>query len=194
MSLSEFSLSKTWESADDFPTFEENEAKVRSDMQCLFDELSDGLNKLIEEIEKYNTNNGSAGANNVGIDAIAGLTGVTNVQAALAYLKILIDNASVGTIPDHSLAAVKLSRKTDTDGAAVEQANIAAGAVDTTELANGAVTGAKTDFSAGLTVGGALTQNGQLNVNDKIILDSDCYGDTLPATAEAGRLFFLKAT
>lgn len=188
MSLSNFALTKTWESAEDFPTFEEDEAKVRSDMQCLFDELAVGLQKLITELQKKSTNNGSAGATNIGIDAIVGLTGATTVQSALAMLKNAIDEATTGSLPDGSVATAKLANL------AVTAAKLANLAVTTAKIADGAVTGAKTNFSGGLTVGGALTLNGQLNVNDKIILDPDCYGSTLPSVATAGRLFFLKAT
>ena len=81
---------------------------------------------------------------------------------------------------------MKLTRKTDTAGAAVDTDNIAAGAVGTTELDDGAVTGSKTDFSSGLTIGGVLNQQGQ------IILDSDCFGDELPEIVTPGRLFFKK--
>lgn len=59
--------------------------------------------------------------------------------------------------------------------------------VTTAKLANGAVTGAKTNFSGGLTISGTLTQTGEL------ILGSNCYGDSLPSTAAVGRLFFKKA-
>ena len=193
MSLSNFALTKSWESAADFPTFEEDEAQVRADMQCLFAELEVGLQKLITELQKKNTGNGSSGATNIGIDAIVGLTGVTDVQSALAMLVDAINNVSVGTLQDHSVTNAKLSRKTDTDGASVKQENIAAGAVDTTELAAGAVTGAKTDFSAGLNISGALTTD-DATLGGKIFLSADSYGNSLPATAEAGRLFFLKAT
>lgn len=188
MSLSNFALSKSWENAEDFPTFEENEEQVRADMQCLFDELAAGLRRLINELQKKNTQDGTSGAKGVGVDYIDGLSGATNVQDALALLKNAVDEATTGTLPDSSVTTDKLA------ALAVTAAKLAVAAVTTEKLADGAVTGAKTNFSSGLTVGGALTQNGPLNINNKIILDSDSYGDELPATAEAGRLFFLKVT
>lgn len=58
---------------------------------------------------------------------------------------------------------------------------IAAGAVGTNELANGAVTGAKTDFSAGLPVNGVM-----------LLTSGIGYGDTLPASGTEGQIFFLR--
>ena len=182
MSFSPFALTKTWESAEDFPTYEDDELQVRADMQCLFTELADGINALIAELAKHSTNDASAGANNIGVDAIAGMTNVTDVQSALAYLKLLIDNLVIGQLGDDSIATNMIQ------ALAVTTAKIALGAVNTSQLADGAVTGAKTNFNGGLTIGG------KLNINDQIILDSDSYGDTLPAAGTPGRLFFLKAT
>ena len=47
MALESFEYTKTWESADDFPTIETDEIKVREDIQCLYDEIAAGLNRLI---------------------------------------------------------------------------------------------------------------------------------------------------
>ena len=45
MALSTFQYSKSWRDPEDFPTFEENEEQVRDDMQILFDEARDALNR-----------------------------------------------------------------------------------------------------------------------------------------------------
>lgn len=58
---------------------------------------------------------------------------------------------------------------------------IADGSVGTAKLANGAVTGAKTDFSAGLPVNGPMTLTSGIG-----------YGDTLPASGTEGQIFFLR--
>ena len=54
MALSTFSYSKSWRSAQDFPSYEENEERVRDDMQCLFDEVRDALNRLVGELKAEN--------------------------------------------------------------------------------------------------------------------------------------------
>ncbi|MBQ3327148.1 MAG: hypothetical protein IJG86_05145 [Clostridia bacterium] len=178
MSLTNFELTKSWENPSDFPTYEEEEAKVRADMQCLFDELADGINTLIEQLKKTTA---ASGASGIGISAITALPGYTNVQDALAGLATALDDAVIsGIVPDNSITTPKIV------DANVTTPKIADEAVTGSKLGAGSVTDAKCDFSSGLTVAGDLTQQG------KIILDSDCYGDTLPATAEAGRLFFLK--
>lgn len=123
---------------------------------------------------------GYPGASRIGISAIVGLTGTDNVQDALAAIYAAALTAQAGTILDGAITTQKLA------DAAVATAKLNDGAVTTAKLAASAVTGAKCDFSAGLTIAGNLTQQGQ------IILDSDCYGDTLPLTPTAGRLFFKK--
>ena len=137
MSFSNFALTKTWESADDFPTFEGDETKVRADMQCLFTELEEGIQQLIAELEKNSTNDGTAGANSIGIDGIAGLGSVTNVQSALAMLMQIINNIVIGDLPDGSVTTSKLAN------AAVTQSKIGQGAVGNTQLANASVTSQK---------------------------------------------------
>lgn len=178
MSLTNFELTKSWENPSDFPTYEEEEAQVRADMQCLFDELAAGINTLIGQLKKTTE---ASGASGIGISAITALPGYTNVQDALAGLATALDEAVIqGIVPDNSITTAKLV------DANITTPKIADEAVTKAKIADGAVDNSKCDFSAGLTVGGDLTQQG------KIILDADCYGDTLPATAEAGRLFFLK--
>lgn len=185
MSLSNFTLSKTWESAEDFPTFEPEEAKVRSDMQYLFAELADKLNEVITKLKSVEA---ASGASCIGVNPISGIDSSVTVQDALTAIYLVALQAQAGTILPGAIGTTELA------DLAATTAKLADLAVTTPKLVDGAVTGAKTDFSGGLTIGGALEQNGQLNINDKVILDSDCYGDTLPADATEGRLFFLKAT
>ena len=56
---------------------------------------------------------------------------------------------------------------------------IGAGAVGTTELANGAVTPAKTNFASGLNIG-------------NLVFGSVCYGASLPGSGTEGQIFFKK--
>lgn len=130
---------------------------------------------LIAELESKTVD--LAGAYKIGIEPVVGLTGVTNVQDAIVAL---LNAYTAGTVTDGSVTTVKLADN------AVTAPKIKDGEVSTSKLAAGAVTGAKCDFSAGLTVPGDLNQQG------KIILDSDCYGDTLPAAGTPGRIFFKK--
>ena len=53
MAFTQLAFTKDWKSPEDFPTIELNEAKVREDMQLLFDEVRDFLNEeLIPTAEK----------------------------------------------------------------------------------------------------------------------------------------------
>lgn len=76
-----------------------------------------------------------AGAANMPIQAITGLDADT-VQEALEALLDLISSLSPDPPSAHSIGSDRLSRKTDSGGAAVGTDNIAAGAVTNTELAS----------------------------------------------------------
>lgn len=178
MSLTHFDFSKSWENAEDFPTYEENEAQVRADMQCLYDELKNGLNNLMSELEAKTS--GKNGASSIGIAPQAGtaIEGTTNVMDAIGALAQALVGITLDQVADNSVTTVKLT------DSAVTTPKLAGEAVTTAKLADGAVTGGKTDFSAGLTINGTLSQQGQ------IILDSNCFGDRWPETVTPGRLFF----
>ena len=86
------------------------------------------------------------------------------------------------TSPSTGTARVTI---TLSDGSTVTQdfstTAIAAGGVDTAELADGAVTGAKTDFSGGLPVTGKMILTSGVN-----------FGDSLPGSGSEGEIFFLR--
>lgn len=86
------------------------------------------------------------------------------------------------TSPESGTAqvTVTLSDGTTTSFSFSTQA-IAAGGVGTAELANGAVTGQKTNFAAGLPVNGPM-----------ILTSGIGYGDTLPESGTEGQIFFLR--
>lgn len=136
MALSTFAYSKSWRSAADFPTFEDSEAQVRDDMQALFDEVGDALNRLAGEI----------GAANIPFEPTAEID-VEDVQAAIELLQSQMNGLALGQVPNGSVTAEKLASLAVTTvklaDAAVTAAKIAAGAVGTEKLADGAVTGAK---------------------------------------------------
>ena len=180
MAFSTFALSKDWTNPSDFPTYEENEEQVREDMQCLFDELSDGLNKLITELKKKTDESGAKG---IGISPLTGaLAGYENVEDALVALETAIQGVVLDQVPDGSITTIKLGPS------AVTEPKVADGAITKPKLAAGAVDNTKCDFTTGLTVAGQLSAQGA------VIIGSDCYGDydDLPAPGTPGRLFFVK--
>ena len=126
MSLSTFTLSKSWGNPDDFPTYESDETQVREDMQYLHSEIEDQLNQHVEEDVAEN------------IPFTSTLTIASdNVQDAIEEVM----NAIVSTVlPDNSVTTPKMVDS----------------AVTTAKLANGAVTDAKCDFSAGFSPDGAI--------------------------------------
>ncbi len=102
MAFSSFEFTKSWENAQDFPTYEESEAQVRADLQFLHNELRDGLNRLIEQL------NDPAGAGSLPIAPVEGLT-ATTVQEAIAQAVEQIQNAAAGQIVNGSITREKLS-------------------------------------------------------------------------------------
>lgn len=154
-----------------------------ADLKAKFDEAANAIKDYINAVllaQLQAETSGTAGANRIGISGIVGLTGTNNVQDALAAIYAAAQEAQAGTILNKSITAEKLADD------AIETPLIKDSAVTKQKIAAGAVDNGKCDFSAGLTVGGDLTQQG------KIVLDSDCYGNTLPAAGTPGRLFFLK--
>ena len=132
MALSTFEYSKSWRSAQDFPSYEENEERVRDDMQCLFDEVRDALNRLVGELKAENL----PFAPTAEIDA-------STLQNALELLQAQISGAAIGQLPNASVTAEKLAEGAVTGAkisdAAVTGAKLAAGAVTEEKLADGAV-------------------------------------------------------
>lgn len=154
-----------------------------ADLKAKFDEAANAVKDYINTVllaQLQAETSGQAGANRIGISGIVGLTGTDNVQDALAAIYAAAQAAQAGTILDGTITTEKLA------DLAVTTIKLAENAVTGEKLAAGVVDNSKCDFSGGLTVGGDLTQQG------KIILDSDCYGNTLPAAGTPGRLFFLK--
>lgn len=126
MALSNFQYSKSWRNAEDFPTFEENEEQVRDDMQLLFDEARDALNRLVGELK----------AANIPFRPTDGVNAST-VQNAIEVVQEQLSETVLGQLPDGSVTTEKLAAQ------AVTAAKLAALAVTTAKLANEAVTAAK---------------------------------------------------
>lgn len=121
MAFTEFEYTKSWRNADDFATYENNEERVRDDMQILFDEARDAVNRLISEIK----------AGNIPFSPTAGVDS-TDVQNALENIQSQIAQVALGNLPDDSITAAKL--KTDS--------------VTTDKLVNECVTQAKLGLKA----------------------------------------------
>lgn len=123
MALTEFEYSKSWRDPEDFPSYEENEEKVRDDMQLLFDEIRDGLNRLIAALT----------AENLGFSATPEIDAAT-VQNAIELVQAQIRDMAAGQMPNGSVDTVKLAEL------AVTAAKLANLAVTTEKLADRAVT------------------------------------------------------
>ena len=141
MSFTKLEFTKNWRSPEDFPTFEDSEEQVRADMQFLFDECRDGVNRLAGEIK----------AENIPFQRSPGIDAVT-VQNALEILRDSIAGVTLGSVPDYSIEAAKLADGAVTEPKlgenAVTAAKIADGAVGAAKIASNAVTTAKLANSA----------------------------------------------
>ena len=47
MAFTPLTFTKSWENAEDFPTYEPDETQVRADLQYLYDEIRDAFNGLV---------------------------------------------------------------------------------------------------------------------------------------------------
>lgn len=106
-----------------------------AELKAKFDEGTNAVkeyinNTLLAELE------GADGAKSLGA-SVPGLTGIDNVNDALAKLLELLQEITQGAVADGSITAVKLAT------AAVETAKIAAAAVTEAKLANNSVSTAK---------------------------------------------------
>ena len=175
-----FDYTKKWTNPDDFPTYEAEETKVRADMQALFDQIRDALNALAVAIE----------AANIPFTAIEGVS-ADNVADAIAALKTAIDDVSVGTLPDNSIATIKLM-----DGAvaasklaedAVTGDKLADGAVSLDKVAAGAVDASKLALTDGGFVVPPLTLTADVHYFDSV----EALEEAL-ASAPIGTIAFVK--
>lgn len=176
MAFTLFHFTKSWRNAGDFPSFEPDEAKVRDDMQSLFDELRAGLNRLIGEIK----------ADNIPFTPTPEVDS-SDVQNAIVNVQNQIATAILGELPDGSVTEQKIEDGAVTgnklsDGAvgtgkladgAVTKGKLADGAADTEKLADSAVTEAKlADGAVTLEKLAAGTLNGKADLNGGKVLPS----------------------
>lgn len=110
MGFTEFEYTKSWRNADDFATYENNEERVRDDMQLLFDEAAAAINRLISEIKAGNI----PFTPTVGVDS-------TDVQNALENIQAQIAQVALGNLPDDSITAAKLKSGSVTTAKLVDE-------------------------------------------------------------------------
>ena len=120
-----------------FKTYEDREDVVRADMQLLFDELKEALNKVVGKLNDKDFDV-SVDADDVVFTSTPAVTS-DNVQAAIEEVQANVISAQLGQIVDHSITGAKLSRDVDTAGAAVNRENIQDDAVNGDKIDDGAV-------------------------------------------------------
>lgn len=177
-----FQYTKTWRSEDDFHTYEGNEEKVRDDMQCLFDEVRDALNRLAQAIL----------AANIPFTSTPGVPGVSNVQAAIEAVQAQIAEAVLeGLVPDGTITTAKLADGAVTEAKLAEDAvtgeKIADGAVSPDKIAAGAVDASK----LALTNGGFVVPPLTLTADVHYFGSVEALEETL-ASAPVGTIAFVK--
>lgn len=102
MAFSTLTFTKSWENSTDFPTYEDNEQQVRSDLQYLHDEMRDAFNALVAKL------NDAAVAGELPIAPVEGLSAAT-VQEAIEETLSQIQNTAAGQIVNGSITKEKLS-------------------------------------------------------------------------------------
>lgn len=102
MAFEMLEFSKNWKNHQDFPTYEEDEAKVRADLQLLHDETRSGLNRLIAAL------NAPGAAAALPFQPANGLTAQT-VEAAILEVYAAVRDAAAGAIVDGTVTREKLA-------------------------------------------------------------------------------------
>lgn len=125
MAFTPLSFTKDWTNPLDFPTYEDNETKVRSDMQFLYNEIRDYINNLLTELI----------AKNLPFEPTPSVDAST-IQNAIEVVSSQVTSSILGQIPDGSITSEKLA------AGAVTEAKLGKGAVTSGSLADGAVTAA----------------------------------------------------
>lgn len=100
MAFTPLTFTKSWENAEDFPTYEPDEAQVRADLQYLYDEIRDAFNGLVAAL------NDASAASNLPV-SVEGLTAGT-LQEALEETLAEVQKAAAGQIVNGSITKEKL--------------------------------------------------------------------------------------
>lgn len=112
--MGNFTFSHINQQDDLYKTKTASEIKAALDSQS--NELKVVLNNLIDSLQSQVADN--SGAENIGIQSITGVTGA-NVQSALEDLRLQINAAVAGSIPDGSITQAKLAFQIASDDTAV---------------------------------------------------------------------------
>lgn len=158
-----------------YPSTPASEEAARAQIQEPLDQLKDGLNGLMDELE--NSDTAASGAASIGSEIISGVAGTT-VRAQIADVKAQIDEVSAGGLTDNIIENNHLSDDCVT-GAEIEEGAIdsehyADGSIDEAHVATGAITETKlgTIQSITLDTGDTLIYD---TVNNKVkLIVSDC--------------------
>lgn len=98
-------------------------AEIKAALDSQPNELKAVLNSLIDSLQA--TTAGDSGAKNLGVSTISGVTGA-NIQAVLEDLKLQINGAVAGSIPDGTITQAKLAFEIATDAASTTIADTGA--------------------------------------------------------------------
>lgn len=148
------------------------------ELKAKFDEAGNIIKKYINETlipELAGTN----GAANIGIETIAGLTGVLTVQAALEKIEQQMAEMTQGAVSDNSIGTAKLINL------AVTTMKLADLAVTAVKLADGAVESKKLKDLAVLTAKLADKAVTEAKIADKAV-ERRCIGDKAVGTSQLG--------
>ena len=104
MAFETLTYSKSWENPKDFPTYEPDETRVRSDLQLLHNEARDAINRLVAALSD------ETAASQLPIKPIEDLTAGT-VQQAIEQVYAAVQSAASAMIVDGSVTKEKLSRE-----------------------------------------------------------------------------------
>lgn len=133
-----FSFSKEWTDADDFPTKEYSEPQVRADIQQLFDELKDYINNVV--VAGINDNASSiaalGGGGQVDTDSLADdcVTAEKIKDGEITELKYADDSIPYRALQEECVHNINIQ-----DGAVTAE-KLASSAVTTAKLDDGSVT------------------------------------------------------
>jgi len=205
MSLEKLNFTRRWTSAADFPTFEEDEAQVRADMQCLFDEIRDYLNALVDALQAQNLPFDPS----PGVDSVTVQNAIENVQAQIAAVAVgqlpagsvgstqlgagAVGSAALaaGAVTGEKLAEASVGAEALSPGSVCREA-LAAGSVGTEQLAEGCITAEKLD--AAVLAPKADLVEGRLEPRQRALGWLALGADTVLQPAHAGKLLYFVNT
>lgn len=147
-------------------------------LKAKFDEAGNIIKKYINETLIPELA-GTDGAANIGIETIAGLTGVLTVQAALEKIEQQMAEMTQGAVSDNSIGTAKLINL------AVTTMKLADLAVTAAKLADGAVESKKLKDLAVLTAKLADKAVTEAKIADKAV-ERRCIGDKAVGTSQLG--------